>query len=108
MEAMRQAHSSSVDTRLDNGVSSAPMTGNVNRDVSIAVVCGGASTSEDVARSAWVVSGICIDTVEGMKGIASEATIHVAQSQRAGLCRSCADRSSASAAKPISELTTTE
>ena len=114
---MRQVHSSIVDTRLDNGVSSAPMTGNVNRDVSIAVVCGGATTSEDVARSACVVSAICTDAVEGMIGtdavegmkrIASEATIEVAHSQRAGLCRSCADLSSASAAKPISKLTTME
>jgi hypothetical protein len=84
------------------------MIGNVNRDVSIAVVCGGVSISEDVARSACVVSGICTDTLEGMKRIAREATIHVPHSQRAGLCRICADRSSARAAKPISKLTTME
>ena len=95
-----------------------PMIGNVNRDVSMAVDCGGAGISEeDVARSACVISGICTDAVEGMIGtdavegmkrIASEATIEVAHSQRAGLCRRCADLSSASAAKPISKLTTME
>jgi hypothetical protein len=84
------------------------MIGNVNRDASIAVVCGALTISEDVARSACVASGICTDTLEGMKGIAREATMHVAHSQRAGLCRICADRSSVRAARPISKLTTME
>jgi hypothetical protein len=89
------------------------MIGNVNRGSSMAFVCGGASISEDVipgdaARSACVVAGICTDTSEGTKVIASEAAMHAPHSQRAGLCRICADRSSARAAEPISELTTTE
>jgi hypothetical protein len=89
------------------------MIGNVNRGSSIAFVCGGASISEDVisedvARSACVVAGICTNATEGMNMIASEATIHRPHSQRAGLCRICADRSSARAAKPNSELTTME
>jgi hypothetical protein len=84
------------------------MTGNVNRGVSIAGVCGGVNISEDVARSACVVSGICTDALDGMNRIAREATIHVPHSQRAGLCLICADRSSARAARPISKLTTTE
>jgi hypothetical protein len=84
------------------------MIGNVIRDNSIAVACGGMGISEDVARSASVVSGSCTDTLEGTKGIAREATMHVAHSQRVGLCRICADRSSARAARPISKLTTME
>jgi hypothetical protein len=84
------------------------MIGNVNRDSSIAVVCGGVSISEDVARSACVDSGICTDALEGMKRIPRETTIHVPHSQRAGLCRICADRSNARAAKPNSKLTTME
>jgi len=84
------------------------MIGNVIRDNSIAVVCGGTGISDDVARSASGVSGSRTDTLEGTKGIAREATIHMAHSQRDGLCRICADCSSARAAKPISKLTTME
>jgi hypothetical protein len=84
------------------------MIGNVSRDSSSAVVCGGVSISEDVAWSACVTSGICNGTLEGMKTIAREAMIHAPHSQRVGLRRICADRSSTRAATPMSKLTTME
>src|SRR3954471_16661413 len=64
------------------------------------------AVAEDAAPPASICSGISTDNLEGMKGIAREATMHAAHSQRAGLRLICADRSSASAANPISKLVT--
>jgi hypothetical protein len=85
------------------------MVGNASRDISVDIAVKGASIVwDDVAGSECVVSGSCTDSVAGMKRTATEATIHMAHSQRVGLARICADLSNASAARPISKLATIE
>jgi hypothetical protein len=80
-----------------------PAIDQADRESSIAAIRRGAGILSDVAGAATlVISEICTETLEAVKGITREAMMPMPHRKRAGFRRTWADRSSARAAKPIS------